>query len=83
MKSKDTDHRTESVLEMLNRIDDYVLPIEEYLARNYGTGSWKLDPYSNEYVVPDTSYEGPGCRYLLFSPDCREYSLVLPATQIN
>jgi hypothetical protein len=78
-----TDHRTARALDMLEGIDDYVLPIEEYLARNYGAGSWKLDPYSNEYVVPDSSYTGPGRRFLLFSPDCREYSLVLPASQIN
>src|SRR3954454_12620133 len=35
------------LLGILGRIDDYVLPIEEYLARNYGAGSWKLDPSSN------------------------------------
>jgi hypothetical protein len=81
MNSWDSDHRTTSVLYMLKSIDDYVLPIEEYLARNYGAGSWKLDPYSNEYVVLDSSYTGSGRRFILFSPDCREYSLVLPATR--
>lgn len=83
MKTRDNASQVSKVLDVLNRVDDYTLPVEEYLDRTYGRGTWKLDKYAGQYVVCDTSYRGPGRSYIIVDRDTREYQVLLHEQQIN
>ena len=83
MKLRNNTSQASKVLDILNRVDDYTLPVEEYLDRTYGIGTWKLDPYAGQYVVCDASYRGPGRGYVIVSRDTREYQVVLLEQQLH
>jgi hypothetical protein len=73
----------EKVLDILNRVDDYVLPIDDYLNRTYGKGTWRYDPYAGQYVVCDQRYTGPGRGYVIVAPDTREFPLILDEAHLH
>ena len=83
MKPRNSASQASKVLDVLSRVDDYTLPVEEYLDRTYGIGTWKLDTYAGQYVVCDTSYRGPGRGYVIVSRDTREYQVVLLEQQLH
>lgn len=83
MKPRNSASQASKVLDVLSRVEDYILPVEEYLDRTYGIGTWKLDTYAGQYVVCDTSYRGPGRGYVIVSPDTREYQVVLLEQQLH
>jgi hypothetical protein len=66
-----------------NGTDDYCLPIEEYLDRNFGNGTWVLDPYNDKFVVWDTSHQGPEKSYIVIDRDYRRFTATVPATCVN
>ena len=63
---------------VLDRMDDYHLPPERYLNKNYGRGRWRYDPYTQVYIVPDDLHTGPGRGYLIVSPNLHTQEWVLP-----
>jgi hypothetical protein len=83
MKPRNNVSQVPKVLDALSRVDDYTLPVEEYLDRTYGIGTWKLDPYAGQYVVCDTSYRGLGRGYVIVSRDTREYQVILMEQQLH
>jgi hypothetical protein len=83
MKSRTNASQVSKMLDVLSMVDDYTLPVEEYLDRTYGIGTWKLDPYAGQYVVCDTSYRGPGRGYVIVSRDTREFQLILMEQQLH
>jgi hypothetical protein len=68
--------------DFMNYLDDYAMPVPEYLDRQYGTGSWKFDPYANQYVV--CRGRTPAARnYLIVGPDSSEYALSFPEDALH
>jgi hypothetical protein len=72
-----------SVQAVLDRIDDYALPPERYLNKNFGRGTWKYDPYTSCWIVVDEEHRGPGRGYLIIDHNMKHTEYVLPDTQIN
>ena len=64
-------------------LDDYHLPVEEYLNRNYGRGSWVRDPIDGRFVVCDVHHRGPGRNYILIDRDLQRWSSLVPAHRLN
>lgn len=63
--------------------DNYSLPIEEFLDRNFGRGTWVLDAYNDKFVVCDMSRRGPEKAYIIIDRDFRRFTATVPATCIN
>jgi hypothetical protein len=40
-------------LEVLNRLDDYSLLVEEYMNLNFGRGGLVRDPYTEDFLIPN------------------------------
>jgi hypothetical protein len=51
MKPSNRASQASKVLDVLSIVEDYTLPVEEYIDRTYGIGTWKLDTYAGQYVV--------------------------------
>lgn len=64
-------------------LDDYHLPVEEYLNRNYGVGTWVRDPVDGRFVVCDIYHRGPGRNYILIDRDLQRYTSLVPAHRLN
>ena len=64
-------------------LDDYHLPVEQYLNRNYGRGSWVRDPIDGRYVVCDIYHTGPGRNYILIDKDLQKWASLVPAHRLN
>jgi len=78
--------RTKAVTDVqaiLDRIDDYSLPPEQYLTRRYGRMAWRFDPYCNCYIVADEEHAGPGRSYVIVERDLRSERVTVAETQIN
>jgi len=83
MTSRNKGIQVERVLDILKGVNDYVLPIGDYLDRTFGRGTWRYDPYAAQYVVCDQRYKGPGRGYVIIAPDTREYPLVFQDAQLH
>ena len=64
-------------------LDDYHLPVEEYLNRNYGVGTWVRDPIDGRFVVCDVHHRGPGRSYILIDRDLQRWASLVPAHRMN
>ena len=60
-----------NVQAVLERMDDYSLPPEEYLNRNFGRGSWTYDPCAAVWIVVDDQHAGPGRGFLIVDQELR------------
>jgi hypothetical protein len=68
------------VKDILDRIDDYHLPPEKFLNKNYGRGTWCYDAYSGYYIVADDLHTGPGRGFIVVNgKDLHSKEWVLPA----
>lgn len=63
--------------------DDYALPIEQYLDRNFGAGSWVRDPYDDKFVVWNAEHSGSGLGYIVIDRDFRRHFATIPASRVN
>jgi hypothetical protein len=64
-------------------LDDYHLPVEDYLNRNYGVGTWVRDPIDGRFVVWDIYHSGPGRNFILIDRDLQRWSSLVPAHRLN
>jgi hypothetical protein len=67
----------DSVQTILDRLEDYSLPPEQYLDRNFGHGSWTYDPCSAVWIVVDDLHSGPGRGYLILDQQLRRQEMVV------
>jgi hypothetical protein len=63
--------------------DDYSMPPEEFLDRNFGRGTWVRDPYDDCYVVWDGLHRGPGRAYFVIDRSLRRTATVIPSNRLN
>lgn len=63
--------------------DDYSLPIEDYLNRNFGEGAWVRDPYDDKFIVLDYRHSGSGLGYIVIDRDFRRHTATIPASRVN
>lgn len=63
--------------------DDYSMPVEDFLNKNFGVGTWVLDPVDDKYVVFDVGHTGPGRSYIVIDRGLRRHSAMIPASRIN
>ena len=64
-------------LEVLNRLDDYSLPAEEYMNRNFGRGGWVRDPYTEDFIIPNGRRSVRSRDYLVLDRDLRRQEVVV------
>lgn len=64
-------------LEVLNRLDDYSLPAEEYMDRNFGRGRWVRDPFCEDFYVPDGRRSLRSRSYLVLDRELRRQDVVV------
>ena len=67
---------------VLDRLEDYSLPPEQYLDRRFGRGRWKFDAYCDCYIVADYP-RGPGRSYVIVERNLKEDRVYVQSTQIN
>jgi hypothetical protein len=63
--------------------DDYSIPPEEFLDRNFGRGSWVRDPYDDCFIVWDVCHRGPGRSYFVIDRDLKRQVTTIPASKLN
>jgi hypothetical protein len=64
-------------LEVLNRLDDYSLPAEEYMDRNFGRGGWVRDPYTENFFIPEGRRSVRSRAYLILDRHLRRQEVVV------
>lgn len=63
--------------------DEYSMPIEEYLNKNFGAGSWVHDSVDDKFVVWDEDYDGPGLGYIVVDRELNHQSATVRPGLLN
>lgn len=64
-------------LDILSRLDDYSLPAEEYMDRNFGYGGWVRDPFTEDFIIPEGRRTVRSRAYLIMDRDLRRQEVVV------
>ena len=63
--------------------DDYAMPIEMFLNKTFGHGTWVHDPYDDKFIVYDYTHTGPGRGFVVVGRDLRRHSAVITSARLN
>jgi hypothetical protein len=65
-----------------NGNDDYIMPIEEFMDRNFGPGTWKRDVYARQYIAC-RGRTAAGRGYVVVNEDSSSYPVEISTWQLN
>lgn len=63
--------------------EEHSMPIEQYLDKNFGAGSWVHDSYDDRFIVWDEDYDGPGTSYIVIDRELRHQSATVRPSLLN
>jgi hypothetical protein len=63
--------------------DDYAMPVEMYLNKAFGPGTWVHDPFDDKFIVYDYTHAGPGRGFIVVDRQLRRHSAVITSTRLN
>ncbi|WP_157619683.1 hypothetical protein [Skermanella stibiiresistens] len=61
---------------------DYIMPIEEFMDRNFGPGTWRRDVYARQYIAC-RGRTASGRGYIIVNDDSTSYPLEISTLQLN
>ena len=68
---------------VLDRLEDYSLPPEQYLNKQFGRGNWRFDPLCNCFIAPNEAHRGPGKGFVIVERDLRSTPVTVSRLEIH